>query len=213
MQEDSRRFGRNRLRHLWEVTEAKGEEMDEERGRFQRLADPGSAPRVVSSFNLFQTPEPLAARLAHLFVRFGRTLEPSAGLGRLYRAVRAKSPDCPITLVDISPECCGELYRATEGDGNARLVSGDFLTMGVERLGMFDSIIMNPPFKQGTDVRHVEHALNLLADGGRLVSLVANGPRQRARLKSRARVWTDLPDDTFKAEGTSVRAAIVVIDK
>lgn len=84
----SQQLGRLRLRHLLEVTEAEGENMATERERFERLADPGSRPRVVSSFNLFQTPEPLAARMASLLTP-GRTLEPSAGLGRLYRAVRA----------------------------------------------------------------------------------------------------------------------------
>lgn len=205
---DSRLTGLLRLRHLGEVTEAKGEEMAEQRGRFERLADPGSAPRVVSSYNLFQTPPELAARLAGMFPAFGRTLEPSAGLGRLYRAVRAVS-DCPITLVDISPDCCGELYRATEGDGAARLVRGDFLTMDADRLGgPFDSIIMNPPFKMGTDVRHIRHALTLLSPGGRLVSLCAAGPKQRAKLAD-ARQWIDLAPGVFASEGTRVNAAIV----
>ena len=74
----SRKTGLLRLRHLLEVTEAKAEEMDAERPRFERLANPDSAPRVISAAQLFQTPEPLAARLAMMFPRFGRTLEPSA---------------------------------------------------------------------------------------------------------------------------------------
>jgi hypothetical protein len=35
-----------------------------ERPRFERLANNDSAPRVVSSFNLFQTPEHIADRMA-----------------------------------------------------------------------------------------------------------------------------------------------------
>jgi hypothetical protein len=211
-QNESRRTGILRLRHLQEVTEARGEEMAEQAPRFERLADPAAKPRVVSAFNLFQSPEPLAARLAGMFTAFGRTLEPSAGLGRLYRAVRAVSPECPVTLVDQSPECCGELYRAIEGDGNVRLVAGDFLTMDAERLGLFDSIIMNPPFRLGADCKHVLHARTLLAPNGRLVSLVANGPRQRAALKPIAAEWHDLPANSFKGEGTAVSAAIVVFE-
>lgn len=213
--DESRRTGILRLRHLREVTEAKGEEMAEAAPRFARLADKASAPRIVSAFNLFQSPEPLAARVVELLAAgrdLGRVLEPSAGLGRLYRAVRAVSPDCPVTLVDSSPECCGELYRATEGDGAARLVAGDFLTMGADRLGAFDSVVMNPPFKLGADIKHVRRALSLLAPGGRLVAVVANGPKQRAALKPGAAQWHDLPGDTFRSEGTSVNAAIVVFD-
>jgi SAM-dependent methyltransferase len=211
---DSRRTGILRLRHALEVTEARGEEMAAQAERFARLADKAAAPRVVSAFNLFQTPPDLAARMAGLFDRFGRVLEPSAGLGRLYRAVRSRSADCPVVLVDSSPECCGELYRATAGDGAARLVSGDFLTMTADRLGgLFDAVIMNPPFRMGTDVKHVRHALEVLAPGGRLVALCANGPKQRAALQPLASSWEDLPAGTFRSEGTSVAAALLTIDR
>lgn len=212
--DDSRRTGILRLRHLQEVTEARGEEMAEARGRFERLAEATARPRVVSAAQLFQTPEPLAARLAGMFERFGRVLEPSAGLGRLYRAVRARDALCPVVLVDRSAECCGELYRATEGDAAARLVAGDFLTMDAARLGgLFDAIVMNPPFRLGSDIRHVRHAAGLLAKGGRLVSVIAAGAKRRAALGPLASEWIDLPPGTFKGEGTNVAAAIVVIDK
>lgn len=210
---ESRKTGLLRLRHLQEVTEAKAEELADAAPRFARLADPASAPRVVSSHNLFQTPEPLAARMASLFPTFGRTLEPSAGLGRLYRAVRAVSATCPVVLVDIAPECCGELYRATEGDGNARLVAGDFLAMDAERLGTFACIIANPPFARGADIAHIRHMLTLLNPGGRLVALCANGPRQRQQLRPLASQWIDLEPGAFRSEGTNVNAAIVVIDR
>lgn len=212
MNNDSRRTGLLRLRHIQEVTEARGEDMEAAAPRFAQLADPLSAPRVVSAWNLFQTPPELAARLAGIFTTFGRTLEPSAGLGRLYRAVRAVNPSCQITLVDIAPDCCGELYRITEGDGAAQLVTGDFLTMGEDRLGRFDSIIMNPPFQRGADIRHINHARTLLAPGGRLVALCAAGPRQRAQLQPAASDWIELPAGSFKSEGTNVNAAVVVFD-
>lgn len=209
---DSQLTGRLRLRHLLEHAEAIGEEMAEERPRFERLADPTAAPRVVSSFNLFQTPEPLAMRAAGMFDTFGRTLEPSAGLGRLYRALRARSSDCHISLVEQAAECCAELYRTIEGDSAASLVQADFLSCGVDRLGLFDSILMNPPFKMGRDILHIEHARTLLAPGGKLVSFCAAGPKQRAKLQPFADEWHDLPGDSFKSEGTHVNAAIVVFN-
>jgi len=209
---DSRRTGILRLRHLKEVNEAKGEEMVAQQERFARLADPASAPRVVTAFNLFQTPEPLAERLAGMFDRFGRTLEPSAGLGRLYQTVRVRSGECPITLVDSSPACCGELYRVTSTDPAVRLVQGDFLTMGVGRLGLFDSIIMNPPFRLGADIKHIRHALELLAPGGQLVAICAAGIKRRIALED-ATEWIDLPDGSFKSEGTAVGTAVVVFRK
>lgn len=205
----SRSTGLDRLLSLADMAEARGADLAEVAPRFARLADPGSAPRAVSSFNLFQTPPDLAARLAGMFPAFGRTLEPSAGLGRLYTAVRGLSA-CPMTLVDVSPDCCRELDRIA--DGAAKVLCGDFLEMRVDQLGYFDSVIMNPPFKQGQDVKHIEHALTMLAGGGRLVSLVAAGPRQRAALEDRAAQWIDLPPGSFKSEGTNANAAIVVFD-
>ncbi len=207
---DSQLTGRLRLGHLLETTEAKAEEMAAQAPRFHRLAREDSAPRAVSSFNLFQTPEPLAARLAGLLGMLGRTLEPSAGLGRLYRAVRAIDAACPITLVEEAAECCGELYRATASDPACRLVQADFLACDVDRLGLFDSILMNPPFKMGRDIKHIHHARRFLAPGGKLAAICAAGPRQREKLQPIAAEWIDLPTGSFKESYTNVVAAIVI---
>lgn len=210
---ESQLTGRLRLRHLLEVTEAVNEEMIEERPRFVALAKNEAAPRVVSAHQLFQTPPALAARVVGLLGSLGRTLEPSAGLGRIFHAIRQAAPTAPVVLVEQSPECCGELYRQTEGDANAELVQGDFLALDAGRLGLFDSIAMNPPFKMGTDVKHIRHAMTLLAHGGRLVSLCANGPKQRAALLPIASEWIELPADSFKSEGTRVESAVFVYEK
>lgn len=210
---ESRRVGFLRLRHLGEVTEAKGEEIAEQRGRFHALAREDAAPRVVSSFNLFQTPEPLAAKVVGMLGgKAGRWLEPSAGLGRLYRAIRAADPSGSVVLVEESTDCCAELYRQTEADPAARLVQADFLTCGPGRLGLFDCIVMNPPFKQGRDIKHIVHAQKLLCPGGRLVALCANGPRQRESLQPIATHWEPLPPKSFASEGTRVDAVLLVIE-
>lgn len=204
---DSQQTGRLRLRHLLEVTEAVGEEMEIERERFARLAE--RETRAVSAFNLFQTPPELAARLAGMLPLTGRILEPSAGLGRLYRAVRAVS-DCHVTLVEVSPQCAAELYRETAHDDAARLIQADFLECDADRLGgTFDGIIMNPPFQRGMDIRHIEHARRMLAPGGTLVALCADGPRQRRHFDGCD--YTPLPPRSFASEGTSVAAAIVTL--
>lgn len=205
---ESRKTGLLRLRHLNEVTEAKGEEMAVERQRFDRLANKENAPRVVTGYQLFQTPEPLADRLAGMFAKWGRTLEPSAGLGRLYKAIR-KQTNAEIVLVEQSAECCSELYRATEGDENARLIQGDFLAQ--ESLGLFQCVIANPPF--ANDRKHIFRMMELLAPKGRLVAICASGPRQHAKLKPMASQWIELPEGSFKSEGTNVAAAIFVFDK
>lgn len=205
---ESRKTGLLRLRHLSEVTEAKAEELAIERGRFHRLAREDSAPRVVSSFNLFQTPAAIADRMVAAAGDLKRVLEPSAGLGRIYQAIR-RAGSAPVVLVEESAELCGELWRLIDNDTGARLVSGDFLTMGADRLGLFDTVVMNPPFKMGLDIKHIEHALGLLAPGGRLVSLCYDGARQNEKLRPLCDTWEVLPTGSFSSEGT--RAGVVMI--
>jgi predicted RNA methylase len=85
----------------------------------------------------------------------------------------------------------------------------------VDDLGLFDAVVMNPPFAQGADIEHITHALTMLKPGGRLVAFCANGPRQNASLRpiveARGGTWEDLPDDTFKEEGTGVRVALITM--
>lgn len=212
MLRQSQLTGRLRLRHLLEVTEAKDEEMAAERARFARLADPGSAPRAVAAFNLFQTPEPLAARMARLLLdrvdAAAPVLEPSAGLGRLYRALRTAGHTGPLQLVEIAPQCAAELYRETAGDEATTLRQGDFLEMNC---GLVAGVLMNPPFKQGRDVRHIRHALRFLRPGSRLVAMCFNGAKQQ-QLKEIATTWEVLPPKTFRESGTRAEAVLLTVD-
>ena len=96
-------------------------------------------------------------------------------------------------------------------DFQAGETTTSFLEQTPEGLGTFDRVVMNPPFDRGADIRHVEHARTFLKPGGRLVAVVANGPRQRERLLPIASAWIDLPAGSFEDQGTSVNAAIVVI--
>lgn len=206
--------GRLRLLHLREATEAKGKQMDAERASFQAIRN-GEPTRAVSAFNLFHTPEPLAQRMAHALAELvspeSRILEPSAGLGRLYRAVRAAGLAGPMVMVENATQCCAELYLATEHDRSARLIQADFLSCDADRLGgRFDAVIMNPPFKQGRDIKHTRHALSLLNPGGVLVGLCYNGTRQRAKLMPESDQWYELPPETFRAEGTMAETAMMI---
>lgn len=184
--------------------------MADEARRFQRIA--GEEPtRAVSAFNLFQTPEPIAAmmadRLAELVALDGRILEPSAGLGRLCRAVRDRGFIGPVVWVEHAPQCCAELYRQSQG---AKLITDDFLSCNLGRLGgPFDGVIMNPPFKMGRDVKHIQHAHAMLRPGGWLVALCFDGVKQRRDLLPLVDSWELLPPDSFKSEGTRAAVALV----
>jgi len=205
--------GRLRLLHLREQNEAVGAEMIEEKKRFDRLADPASKPRTVSAFNLFQTPPHIAAQMAALLLPElspgSVVLEPSAGLGRLYRATREAGHAGPVVLAEQSPDCCRELYDMTREDRQVKLKQGDFLDMDLEA----DAVVMNPPFKMGRDIKHILHAFDLLKPGGLLVSLCYNGVKQNKKLKPLADSWEVLPANSFKTEGTRAEAALLTIRK
>jgi methylase of polypeptide subunit release factors len=98
-----------------------------------------------------------------------------------------------------------------------RVYPGDFLERGAWELGgKFDRIIMNPPFINGADIKHIKHALPMLKPDGRLVAICANGPRQQAQLKPIAEgsggFYEPLPAGTFKDKGTNVNTALLVIE-
>jgi predicted RNA methylase len=203
----------SRLLSLRERNEAAGIDMMEQAGRFQRLKERhenGTAPQAVSSFNLFQTPEPLAVRLAALLAPLPgwRILEPSAGLGRLLRALGASGAS-EVVAVEQSADCCRALYAADLP--GVTLKQGDFLS--IENLGTFDGVAMNPPFCRRSDVRHVLRALSMIRPGGRLAGICMAGPHREKAIRPLCETWEVLPPETFAAEGTKTIAVLFSIQK
>jgi phospholipid N-methyltransferase len=169
--------------------------------------------QVVSAPQLFPTPQPLAEQLAELAdLESGhRVLEPSAGTGMLLDVAR-RSVDGSLDVVAVEINCQLAQGIARRFPG-VTVINADFLDMaGATPNAKFDRILMNPPFVNGADIRHIEHARTLLKPGGRLVAICADGPRQRERLQPIASEWRSLPAGTFKESGTMVNAALLVID-
>lgn len=164
--------------------------------------------QVVSAPQLFPTPPELAARLIELAdVENRDVLEPSAGTGNLADACRkagARSIDC----VEINLKC-QEILRLK----CFHVRTGDFLAASPDTIGQFDRIVMNPPFENSADIKHIRHALNFLRPGGKLVAICANGPRQREQLMPLADYWEDLPPGSFSSQGTNVNTALLAIEK
>lgn len=201
----------HRLHNLRMENDAAGYAMEEQRGRFSALRnrhEDGTAPRAVVAFNLFQTPTEIAARMAELAcVETGaRVLEPSAGLGRLIDAVKAKAGE--IVAVEIAPQCCRELYARN----HCHLRQGDFLAMGVDRLGYFDRVIMNPPFHLRADVKHIQHARQMLNPGGALVALCMDTQHREDALRPLCSHWERLPAASFKTEGTKIDVVLLKME-
>lgn len=169
--------------------------------------------QVVSAPQLFPTPPEIAKKMVeYADIETGqRILEPSAGTGNLITAVEATGTRTDIVAVELN---YGLAQVLNNGNGNkwgiAEIVQGDFLEQN-GNLGKFDRIIMNPPFENGSDIKHIRHALTFLKSGGRLVALCANGPRQREAFMDDAEHWEDLPAGSFKEQGTSANVALMIL--
>lgn len=168
--------------------------------------------KVQTVNQLFPTPKELAQEVADLadLQPGDSVLEPSAGTGMLLGALGCKmfghNPERgQVTAVEINLDLVDRLRTEFP---LTRVIGGDFLEVP---LGSFHKIVMNPPFENGADIKHILRARELLIPGGRIVAICANGPRQQAQLKPLATSWKALPADTFP--GTSVNAALLVIEK
>ena len=174
---------------------------------------------VVSAPQLFLTPATLAVRMVELAdIQPGQeVLEPSAGTGVLCKAITALEPSAKVFAVEVNHQLCELLSQTINRPEDAaegickNVLQGDFLECF--GLGLFDRIVMNPPFADGADIQHITHALRLLRPGGRIVALCANGPRQAAKLRpvieEMGGAWEELPPGTFSAAGTNVRTVLL----
>jgi len=157
----------------------------------------------------FPTPADLAAKVVTMAgIKPGMlVLEPSAGEGALAREALAVGGKVTAYEIDLR-----RAEKLTDIEG-VTVAGGDF--MQADPVQQFDRIVMNPPFAQRADVKHVLHAIKFLKPGGRLVSIMSAGILFRTdalttSLRDELDHYEALPDDSFKASGTSVRTAAVV---
>lgn len=182
-----------------------------------RAALAAGGVKVVAVPDLFATPVALAARVVEeADIHPGdRILEPSAGTGRLIDA--ALLPwrwSGELVAVERNYDLVRNLVERYRG---ATVIHADFLECGAD-LGTFDRIIMNPPFENQADIKHVLHAAKLLKPGGRLVAIMSAGVTFRENhpatafrefVESRDGTIEALPADSFKESGTGVNAVLV----
>ncbi len=176
----------------------------------------GQVTSIRQQFGAFFTPPGIAVvvtRLAKLEPGL-RLLEPSAGHGAL--AVPAHAAGCRVTCVELDPSNVAVLRTLPFH----HVLEADFLT--VTPIGMFDRVVMNPPFAARADVAHVEHALRYLNQRGRLVAIMSAGVLYREdratagfrrMIEGRGGTIEPLPDGAFRSSGTDVRTCVVVVDK
>lgn len=191
------------------ITHAPRPEPTDEEKAFAALKQAAKAGpvEVVAVPQLFPTPHHIAEQMIQAAdIKEGHTiLEPSAGTGNLLHAI----PCGNVTAVELNH---GLASRLRDNFPHVTVKQGDFLGFNGD-LGNFDRIVMNPPFENGADIKHITHALGMLKPGGVLVALCANGPRQADALKPKADTWEPLPPGSFKEQGTGVNVALLTIRK
>lgn len=149
------------------------------------------------SYQFYPTPPDLAAEIvaAAGIEPVHRVLEPSAGLG----AIASLLPDDAV-LVEIGGLHCTILESRFRDVRYA-----DFLAW---RDGLFDRVVMNPPFDGGRAIRHLEHAAGMVAPGGRLVAVLPAGLRVDLGAE-----WSCswLPERPFR--GTSIMVKVLIAQR
>ena len=78
--------------------------------------------------------------------------------------------------------------------------------------GLFDAVIMNPPFHMRSDIKHILHALTFLKPEGKLAAICMEGPQREKALRPLASKWTSLDPAAFAETGTHVQTAMLLIE-
>ena len=190
--------------------------------RLKEALSGGTVVDEKATFQFYETPDDLADRMVELAnIREGdRVLEPSAGKGALVHAIFRRHKSFPRVFVcELEPKMRAALSQIP----GVAITGEDFLA----HRAFYDCIIMNPPFSDGQDIAHVQHAYTLLSTGGVLVAITSPSWTFNAAKKYQAfRAWLnelrvgdavrvdeELPEGTFKASGTCVNSRMLCIQK
>lgn len=177
---------------------------------------------MAKNFGFFPTPDALAERtidVASLYSRDGvlKVLEPSAGTGQLAR--RAVMAGAAVDCIECQPHLANDLKAAGI---YGRVTCSDFLALNPRTTGLYDRVIMNPPFDRERDIDHVMHALKFLNDGGLLVAIMSahtefadtrKATAFREHIAKLNGVFSDNPRNAFSSVGTNVNTITLKVWK
>lgn len=189
----------------------------------QQIAN-GEKRNLKKEYQFFATPVALAKRMAEMAELgetedqpYGDILEPSAGQGAIVKAIHAATDNAVTVycyeLMDINREILSKM-------SGVKLVGDDF--MKAASIVQYNRIIANPPFTKNQDIDHIRLMYNLLKPGGIMVTLSSpswtfGSQKKQVEFKQ----WLtdvgahteEIPADTFKESGTSIRTVLIKIKK
>jgi len=143
-------------------------------------------------------------------------LEPSAGIGSMAEVIKEMYPDNDLSVIEINYSL-REILKLK----GLPVVSSDFLEYRTKH----DVIIMNPPFENMADIKHITHAFSLLNEGGRLVAIASATAYDPNSIYKAKKEFAQLVDTYGYLEGnydnvfskgfvqTDVRVSVIVLEK
>jgi 16S rRNA G1207 methylase RsmC len=114
-----------------------------------------------------------------------------------------------VSAIEKDSECSEALHALLHdrrGDNSLQIC--DFLDVTPRRA--YDRVVMNPPFTRGQDLKHVKHALQFLAHGGALFSVVPDKDCPKFEALGAETVARFEPG-AFKSSGTNVATKLIRI--
>lgn len=190
-------------------------------------------------YQFFQTPIEVSQRLARYAVEILvdqnikqiNLLEPSVGYGNLVDGLLSTLDNSGLEinyacLIDIQVENLTKVAKKYSNEPrlpNLDTVQGDFPTLGSEDILFAPNLVlMNPPFKNGADIKHIRHAYNILRPNGVLAAICGEGAMVNTRKNEREfQKWVDdigasvydIEAGAFKESGTDVKTRMIVVYK
>ncbi|TDX61950.1 uncharacterized protein DUF4942 [Methylosinus sp. sav-2] len=188
--------------------------------RQRETHEPNRTP-AKNDGGFFETPTPLVERVLEEAGMWAgrdcselRVLEPEAGLGRIAYAAAALGAD--VTAIELNAQRARELAAGRK----CRVYCRDFFDETPATLGLFDAVLMNPPFDGQRDIDHVIHAWSFVKPGGVLVAIMSAGVELsttrravafRELVETNGGRFVDLPAGSFKESGTMVNTVMLTM--
>jgi predicted RNA methylase len=142
-----------------------------------------------------------------------RVLEPNAGTGDIVRAILRAYPTALVWCAELL-----ENHRRTLAIAGYPIIGADFLELNPSTIEPFDAAIMNPPFGNSGDAKHVLHAIRFIRPAGHLAAIISPGIQHRSTAPYFAlRRWVErhgggmkeIPAGAFADAGTNVRTIMI----
>jgi predicted RNA methylase len=106
-----------------------------------------------------------------------------------------------VDCIEMEIKCLPILHQKTPH----HVTIGDFLL--VEPKPVYDRVVMNPPFTNNQDTKHILQALKWLKPTGRLFAIIPVSDHPKLNMK----VVKEFPSGTFKESGTMVATRLVEV--